>query len=78
MRASRKSGFAFVLLGFFIVVVFFAFKDMHEKLNVMTASNAAYRKMTDSQTSKIKGLVAEMADLKGKQTSHKYDKRIAT
>jgi hypothetical protein len=68
MRTSRKSGFFFVFGVFFIVVVFFAFKDMHEKLNVMTGSNAAYRKMTDSQASKIKGYVAELADLKGKET----------
>ena len=66
IRTSRRSA---LLLGvglMLMVITLFAFKDLHEKLDVMTASNAGYQKMTDSQSDKIRSLVSEINDLKGK------------
>lgn len=50
-----------------VVMMFtlFAFKDLNEKLSVMTASNAGYQKMTDSQSERIRTLQSEIKDLKG-------------
>ena len=50
-----------------VVMMFtlFAFKDLNEKLSVMTASSAGYQKMTDSQSERIRTLQLEIKDLKG-------------
>jgi hypothetical protein len=47
------------------MVTLFAFKDLNEKLTVMTASNAGYQKMTDSQSDRIRALQSEISDMKG-------------
>ena len=65
IRTSRKSALFFGVAFVVMIVTFFAFKDLNEKLQVMAASNAGYQKMTDSQSDKIRSLVSEMSDMKG-------------
>ena len=44
---------------------------MNDKLGVMTASNAGYQKMTDSQADKIKSLNNELESLRASKVSVK-------
>jgi hypothetical protein len=67
IRTSRKSALFFGVAFVVMIVTFFAFKDLNEKLQVMAASNAGYQKMTDSQSDKIRSLVSEISDMKGIQ-----------
>merc|ERR1739848_763469 len=46
-----------------------AVKDLNDKLGVMTASNAGYQKMTDSQTEKIRSLTTELEALRVSKVS---------
>lgn len=46
-----------------------AVKDMNDKLGVMTASNAGYQKMTDSQAEKIRSLSQELEALRASKVS---------
>ena len=69
IRASKRialGGF----LGFgLLFICILAVKDMNDKLGVMTASNAGYQKMTDSQTDKIKNLNNEIEALRASKVS---------
>ncbi len=67
LRTSRKSALILTVGVIVLIITMLAFKDLNEKLDVMTASNAGYQKMTDSQSDKIRGLVSEINDLKGKK-----------
>ncbi len=69
IRTSRKSALFFGVAFVVMIVTFFAFKDLNEKLQVMAASNAGYQKMTDSQSDKIRSLVSEISDMKGSSSS---------
>ena len=65
IRTSRKSALLLAVGVVVTMITLFAFKDLNEKLTVMTASNAAYQKMTDSQSERIRTLQSEISDLKG-------------
>jgi len=67
LRTSRKSALILTVGVIVLIITMLAFKDLNEKLDVMTASNAGYQKMTDSQSDKIRNLVSEINDLKGKK-----------
>ena len=73
LRTSRKSALFLTVAVIVLIITMLAFKDLNEKLDVMTASNAGYQKMTDSQSDKIRGLVSEINDLKGKSTNYKMN-----
>ncbi len=80
LRTSRKSALILTVGVIVLIITMLAFKDLNEKLDVMTASNAGYQKMTDSQSDKIRGLVSEINDLKGKKMiyyfSDKYNVKL--
>ena len=69
IRASKR----IALGGFIGFALFFvcllAVKDMNDKLGVMTASNAGYQKMTDSQADKIKMLQSELDSVRASKVS---------
>merc|ERR1712223_1263807 len=69
IRASKRialgGAFAFAL----VILCLLAVKDLNDKLGVMTASNAGYQKMTDSQTEKIRSLTTELEALRVSKVS---------
>ncbi len=69
VRSSKRlaAGAFFGLILF--VLCLLAVKDMNDKLSVMTASNAGYQKMTDSQLEKIQRLTAELEGMRSSKVS---------
>ena len=64
IRASKRIALGGFLGVGLLFICLLAVKDMNDKLGVMTASNAGYQKMTDSQADKIKNLNAEIEALR--------------
>ena len=60
VRSSKRFAVGAFLGLAFLLLCLLALKDLSDKLNVMTASNAGYQKMTDSQVDKIKALTSEL------------------
>jgi hypothetical protein len=75
LRTSRKSALILTVGVIVLIITMLAFKDLNEKLDVMTASNAGYQKMTDSQSDKIRNLVSEINDLKGKKNEFLFSRK---
>ena len=64
IRASKRIALGGFLGIGLLFICLLAVKDMNDKLGVMTASNAGYQKMTDSQGDKIKALSSEIEALR--------------
>ena len=64
VRSSKRFALGAFLGLAFLLLCLLALKDLSDKLNVMTASNAGYQKMTDSQVDKIKSLTSELEVLR--------------
>lgn len=69
VRTSKRVAAGGFLAACFLVLCLLAAKDMNDKLTVMTASNAQYQKMTDSQADKIMSLAAELESTKDSKAS---------
>lgn len=69
VRASKRIALGGFLGIGLLFVCLLAVKDMNDKLGVMTASNAGYQKMTDSQADKIKALNNELESLRSSKVS---------
>lgn len=69
IRTSKRIALG-ALVGFCLLCFgLLAVKDMNDKLGVMTASNAGYQKMTDTQADKIKSLTTELEALRASKVS---------
>ena len=64
IRASKRIALGGFLGTGLLFICLLAVKDMNDKLGVMTASNAGYQKMTDSQADKIRTLTNEIESLR--------------
>ena len=71
IRASKRIALGGFLGTGILFISLLAVKDMNDKLGVMTASNAGYQKMTDSQADKIKSLNNELESLRASKVSAK-------
>ena len=71
IRASKRIALGGFLGTGILFISLLAVKDMNDKLGVMTASNAGYQKMTDSQADKIKSLNNELESLRASKVSVK-------
>ena len=69
IRTSKRIALGGFLGTGLLFICLLAVKDMNDKLGVMTASNAGYQKMTDSQTDKIKSLTNEIESLRAAKLS---------
>ena len=64
VRSSKRIALGGLFAVAFLVLCLLALKDLNDKLNVMTASNAGYQTMTDVQGDKIKLLTSELEVLR--------------
>eukprot|EP00093_Oithona_nana_P011083 11083.XXX_614690_615880_1 [CDS] Oithona nana genome sequencing. len=64
VRTSKRIALGGLFAIAFLVLCLLALKDLNDKLNVMTASNAGYQTMTDVQGDKIKSLTSELEVLR--------------
>lgn len=69
VRTSKRIALGGVLGIGLLFICLLAVKDMNDKLGVMTASNAGYQKMTDSQADRIKTLQSELEALRAAKVS---------